>query len=122
MDIYKEGLRRKLRFPCRGTIAIQHLFDLTLDNLNQIYQELIAESAAKPKDSLLDTPTQDVELELKIAIVKDVFETLRGEQLEREEEIKKRSRNQMIMAAISRKELNTLDDLSVDDLKALLED
>lgn len=79
-NIYELGTRHGVTFTFRGTIGIPDLWKLIPDELNVIWQELIALREKKAKASLLATQSKaDFVLELKIAIVEDIFNKLKAE-------------------------------------------
>jgi VIT1/CCC1 family predicted Fe2+/Mn2+ transporter len=118
-DIYKEGLRRKVRFQFKGLRSIEELCcDLSVEELDSIFQALNAERKAKSEESLLSKQNPEtVELDLKIEIVRDIVATFLREQAEREETANKAARKQKYLElAAQKKEDELVGNLSADEL------
>lgn len=119
-EIYKKALRQNLRFEFKGLRSTEELWDLTVEQLDDIFQRLNAERKTKSEESLLSTKTAETaELDLKIVILRDVVETLQQEKTERENEAAKAVRKQKILDAIARKKDDELGNLSVEELEEL---
>lgn len=77
-DIYKVATKNpNIRFNLgNGEITVCDLWRYSLDKLDQLYKDLHTELNSTPNVSLFDNKTFNNEiLELKIAIVADVFKT-----------------------------------------------
>ena len=119
-NIYKEALRRNIRFEFKGLRSTEELWDMRLEELDSIFQFLNAQRKTKSEESLLSTQNPEVsELDLKIEIVRDIVGTLLQEKAEREESANKAARKQKILEMVARKEDDELGNLSADELKAL---
>lgn len=119
-NIYKNALRQNIRFEFKGLRSTEELWDLTVEQLDDIFQRLNAERKTKSEESLLSTKTAETaELDLKIAILRDVVETLQQEKADREDAAAKAARKQKILEAIARKKDDELGNLSVEELEEL---
>lgn len=123
-NIWLEAIRQKLRFSFTGIISVEDLFDLKLSNLDSIYQQLTKELQDISGKSLLDDGNkEEVEiLQLKIDIVKNVFEIKQAEAKALEDKIANLQERQKIMRIINEKEDAELSDLSIDELKDKLKE
>jgi hypothetical protein len=120
MSIYKKALRQKLRFEFKGLRITEELWDLTLEQLDSIFQILNVKRKTKSEESLLSTKTYEAtELDLKIEIIRDVVATLLQEKAEREEAAAKAIRKQKVLEAIAQKQDDALGNLSVEELEEL---
>ena len=64
MNIFEYAVRNKVRFPFKGMISVEDLWDLSLTNLDSIYKTLNKQIKQNDEESLLSTKTNiDTELE-----------------------------------------------------------
>lgn len=121
VNIFKYAAKHKLRFPFRGNIATENLYELSVEELDTVYGKLRAEQKDSGElESLLHTKKEDKELEVKIAIVKDVM----SEKLEAVERAKKarakKEERQKLLEAIAKKDEEALSNASKEELLAKL--
>lgn len=122
INIFEYAAKNKLRFPFRGSIAAEDLYDLTPQNLDLIYKLLMREVKASNEESLLtDLSVEDVQLQVKIDIVKHIV----AEKLADIEKAKNAAAAKMqadkIRSIIAKKQDAALENLSTDKLKKMLE-
>lgn len=122
-NIFEYAVRNKVRFPFKGMISVEDLWDLSVTNLDSIYKTLNKQIKQSEEESLLVTKTNvDTELEVQIAIVKHIVSVKLEEQDAREKAAAKKAQKQKIMAIIATKEDEALQNSSVDDLRKMLEE
>lgn len=122
-NIFEYAVRNKVRFPFKGMISVEDLWDLSLTNLDSIYKMLNKQVKQSEEESLLTTKTNvDTELEVQIAIVKHIVSVKLEEQEAREKAAIKKAQKQKIMSIIATKEDEALHNSSVDDLKKMLDE
>ena len=122
-NIFEYAVRNKVRFPFKGMISVEDLWDLSLTNLDSIYKTLNKEVKQSEEESLLTTKTSvDTELEIQIAIVKHIVSVKLEEQEVREKAAAKKAQKQKIMSIIATKEDEALQNTSVEDLKKMLDE
>lgn len=123
VNIFEYAVRNKIRFPFRGLISVEDLWDLSLANLDSIYKSLNKQAKQSDEESLLSTKTNvDTELEIKINIVKYIVSIKLEERKAKENETMKKIQKQKIMSAIAAKEDEALQNSSIEDLKKMLND
>lgn len=116
-SIYKQAIRSKLRFQYRGQISTEDLWSLPLPALDAIYKVLNAEIKQSKEDSLLVIVSKDTaELDLKIAIIKDVVATKQEAKKAAEEESKLRAEKVKIMTALANKQEDAIQNMNEDEL------
>ena len=121
--IFEYATRNKVRFPFKGMISVEDLWDLSLTNLDSIYKTLNKQVKQSEEESLLGTKANvNVELEVQIAIVKYIVAVKLAEKEASEKAAAKKAQKQKIMAIIATKEDEALQNSSVDDLKKMLEE
>ena len=123
--IYAE--RNKLRFPYKGSISVEELWDLSLSELDKIYENLTAKEAkqSEGKSLLASKSSQNSKeqkiLDVQIAIVEYIFKT-KSEELElAKAEQEKRAKDQKIMELIEKKKNEGLESMSIEELQAMLD-
>ena len=121
--IFEFATRNKVRFPFKGMISVEDLWDLSLANLDSIYKTLNKQIKQSEEESLLSTKASvDTELEVQIAIVKHIVSVKLAEKEASEKAHAKREQKQKIMSIIATKENEALQNSSIDDLKKMLEE
>ncbi|PAD70836.1 hypothetical protein CHH83_02080 [Bacillus sp. 7586-K] len=119
--MFEVATRSKMRFPFRGMITVEDLWDLSLENLDSIYKNLNSQLKQVKEESLLNTKTkEDKELDLKIEIVKHIVNVKLEERELKLKEKEQKEQKQKIMEIISAKQDEDLQNKSVDELKAML--
>ena len=121
--MFEYAARNKVRFPFKGLISVEDLWDLTLANLDSIYKTLNKQVKQSEEESLLNTKTTvDKELDVQIAIVKHIVAVKLAEQEAREKASAKKAQKQKIMAIIASKQDEALQNSSVEDLQKMLDE
>lgn len=121
--MFEYATRNKVRFPFKGLISVEDLWDLSLMNLDSIYKTLNKQVKQSEEESLLNTRTTvDKELDVQIAIVKHIVAVKLAEQEAREKASAKKAQKQKIMAIIASKQDEALQNSSVEDLQKMLDE
>lgn len=121
-NIFEFAAKNKLRFKYNGWIATEDLYDLDVTQLDEIYKNLKQEEKSYESESLLNKETtKPLVLSVRIDIVKHIVE----EKLKREEELRKAAENRAqknrILEIINRKQDETLQNKSIEELTEMLE-
>lgn len=122
MNIFEFAIRNKLRFPFKGLISVEDLWDLSVRELDSIFKTLNAQVKKSQEESLLDTKSKEDEvLSVQIEIVKYIVEVklAEAEAIKQSRELKEKK--QKIMEIISAKQDEALHNMSVENLQAMLE-
>lgn len=122
--VFEFAAKNKLRFPYKGLISTEDLFDLSRSALDGIYKQLISVKKTEENEeslmvSAVKTKEQE-ELDAKLAIVKYVFGLKTQEQLDKLAEKEKREKKQHIMNLIAEKQDEQLRNTSMEDLQKML--
>ena len=122
-NIFEFASRNKVRFPFKGMISVEDLWDLSLTNLDSIYKTLNKQVKQLEEESLLATKSNvDTELEVQIAIVKHIVSVKLAEKEAAEKASVKKAQKQKIMSIIATKQDEALQNSSIDDLKKMLDE
>lgn len=117
----------KFRYPYKGTITTEDLWDLTPAQLDTVYKSLNKELQVTEEDSLLRTSSADDgvkanNLRNKIGIVKYIFNNKRQAAELVRMATERSAKKQRILDILARKQENALENMSEDELKKILDD
>lgn len=120
-NMFEVATRNKFRFPFKGLIPVEDLWDLSVDNLDNVFKTLNSEMKKTKEESLLSTKTREDEvLETKIEIVKYIVSVKLAEKEQRERAFLNKERNQKIMDIIAAKKDAELQNMSIEELEKML--
>lgn len=118
---FEFALRNKVRFPYKGMITVEDLYDLSVRDLDTIFKTLNAQAKRSQEESLLATKTKEDEtLSIQIEIVKHVVATKLADAEVAKHSKEVSAQKQKIMEIIAAKKDAALNDMSIEDLQAML--
>lgn len=121
--MFEIATRTKMRFPFKGQISVEDMWDLSVENLDSIYKALNSQVKKAQEESLLDVRTKEDEaLSVQIEIVKHIVGVKLDEKKAREQAKQRSEKNQKILALIAEKDDEDLRNMSKEELKKLIED
>ena len=123
-DLFKSAAKNKYRFNFKGVCTVEDLWDLKVEDLDEIYKKLMAQQKkAAAEESLLSASASvDVELSEKIEIVKVIVADKLAEQERARKAAEKKAQKQHILEILASKKDAALEAMSVEELQALLKD
>lgn len=121
-NIFEVATRKKYRYPYKGMITTEDLWDLPLTALDGIYKTLNKQAKQSQEESLLNTSATNETLENQIAIIKYIVATKQQEQVDRLKEKERAEQKQKIMEILADKQDETLKGKSVEELQKMLEE
>ena len=117
MNNFEYATKNKLRFPYKGSITVEDLWDLSIDNLNEVYKTLSKQKRASDEDSLLSSATTTTNtLDIKIDIVKYIFSVKQNEIVERSKEQERKQEEEKLKSILAQKKDEELLQLSPDEI------
>jgi uncharacterized membrane protein len=119
--MFEIATRTKMRFPFKGLVSVEDLWDLSVKDLDSIFKTLNAQVKKSQEESLLATKTKEDEtLAIQIEIVKHIVKTKldEAEAVKQSKELKEKK--QKIMEIIAAKQDESLHNASVEELQAML--
>lgn len=121
--MYKEALQKKLRFKTnKGMITTEDLFDLSLQNLNTLAIMLDKKISEAPKESFIEElPAEESDDELRFNIVKDVINIKLKARKDNINRAQIDARNKRIAELIAKKEDEALENKSIEELRAMIQ-
>ena len=119
MNLFEIATREKYRFPYKGQIGVEDLWDLPVTELDGIFKVLKVQEKKTDEEGLLSHKTSaDTELDNKIEIIRYIFGVKMAEKTKREEAVKRKAEKEKLLGILSEKEDNALKNLSIDELRA----
>lgn len=120
-NIFEVATKEKYRFPFKGMISVEDLWDLKLQDLDSVFKSLNKQKKQNDEESLLQVKTaEDQELDNKIQIVKYIVKFKQEEIEERLQAKDKKEYNQKLLELIERKQNEELAGKSIEELQAML--
>lgn len=121
MNIFEQATKNKFRFPFRGVISTEDLYDLSLENLDSIYKTLNAKVNQAKEESLLNTKSkEETVIGIQIEIIKHIVAEKQAEKLAKVKAVENKQKKQKIMAILESKQESDLQNKSAEELTAML--
>lgn len=119
-NLFETATRKKFRFPYKGLIMAEDLWDLTLAQLDSVYKTLNSAAKSQGEDSLLDDGAVDPDLRDRIAIVKYVFEKKKEERETAKTAAENKAKRDHILEILAAKQDEALKNMSAEELQKML--
>lgn len=120
LEMFERATKLKVRFEYKGQIAVEDLWDLSLDALDKIYRSLLS-SLKGSEEGLMNTrKAEDKIVDLKIEIVKYVFAEKKKEMEEVKLASDKRAKKKYLLEVLERKQNAQLESLSPEELTSMI--
>lgn len=120
-EMFIVATKNKFRFPFRGQISVEDLWDLSVENLDCVYKTLNSQIKKANEESLLNTKSREDEIvETQIEIVKYIVSVKQDEAARKVADKEKRARKQRILEVLAAKEDEDLQNKSSEELQAML--
>lgn len=120
-NMFELASRSKTRFPYKGQISVEDLWDLPVEALDSIYKTLNAKVKQSNEESLLAKPTkQDAELTMQIEIVKRIVAVKQEEAALRLKAKEQREKKQRLMEILANKQDAELQNKSAEEIQKML--
>lgn len=121
--MFEFATRNKTRFPFKGQISVEDLWDLRVEDLDTVFKSLNNQVKQTKEESLLATKTtEDTILDTQIAIVKYIFDVKVQEANARLIEKERKEQKQKIMSILATKQEQELQNKSVEELQKMLDE
>lgn len=122
-NIFEMATKNKFRFPYKGLISVEDLWDLNQTQLDSIYKTLNKDAKQAQEESLMAKKTAaDAELQAKIDIVKHIFAVKQQEAMDRMVASENAEKKRRILEIIAQKQDASLQNMSEDELRKMLEE
>lgn len=119
-SIFEMATREKFRFPYKGSISVEDLWDLSVQALDQVFKTLNAEIKQSKEESLLATKTKEEStLDTKIQIVRYIVAVKQEEANKAKTAKANKEQKQKLLALIEEKKNEALAGKSIEELMAM---
>lgn len=123
MNMFEMATRMKFRFPYRGMISVEDLWDLPMSQLDVVFKNLNRDVKQVQEETLMSTPNaEDTELFTKIEIVKFIFDAKRAEAEANKAAAANAAKRQRILEVLAQKQDSALQNMSEEELLKALEE
>ena len=121
--MFEVATRSKMRFPFRGQVSVEDLWDLSVENLDSVFKTLNSQIKQAKEESLLNTKTKEDEvLDMQIEIVKYIVQVKLEEANIKLQAKAKKEQKQKLMPILSEKQESELRGKSADEIQKMLEE
>ena len=121
-NIFELATKNKFRFPYKGMISVEDLWDLNRTQLDSIYKTLNKEVKQVQEESLMMTKSdEDAEVLAKIEIVKHIFKVKEQEAMAKMVAAENAEKKRHILDILARKQDDALQNMSEDELRKMLD-
>lgn len=120
-NIFEYATRNKVRFPYKGSVSVEDLWDLSVTELDKVFKTLNSQRKQSQEESLLNTKSKEDEIvDVQIAIVKHIVAVKLAEKEAREKAAENKAKKQKIMAIMAARDEKALENASDEDLQKML--
>ena len=121
--LFENATRRKYRYPYKGRISTEDLWDLNTKGLDEIYKTLNKELKESQEDSLLCAQSnENEELVEKIEIIKYIVSVKIAEQRAKASEIERAETRRKLLELKAERENEKIRELSDEELDKMIEE
>lgn len=120
-NIFEYAVRNKLRFPYKGTISTEDLWDLPVTELDKVYKTLNKKNKTNEEESLLSASSVDMNTLISIDIIKYIVNYKLKKKEENEQAKKRAEDRQLIMDIVEKKRKQSLEDKTEEELLKMLD-
>lgn len=119
--MFEVAVRNKFRFPFKGVISVEDLWDLSVQQLDGIFKTLKSQEKKAQEESLLDIRTpEDEALKTKIDIIRYIVTVKLDEAKQAEHAKENRDQKQKILGILAEKQDADLRSKTPEELQAML--
>mgnify|MGYP001624361158 CR=1 FL=1 len=121
MNMFEYATRNKLRFPYKGQISVEDLWDLSLSSLDAVFKNLNKQLKTAKEESLLETKSKEDEvLEIQIDIVKYIVAVKQTEAKVKLQAKENKEKKEKLLAILADKEKEEYQNMSADEIRKLI--
>lgn len=121
-NLFMLASKMNVTFNFKGTITMNDLWDLSQKDLDKIYRDLTAEQRAISGDSLMEERKANDELEIKIEVVKAVFEQKKQDAADNLARANNKARKERLKEILAQKQDEQVSSLSAEDIQKMIDE
>ena len=122
MNLFEIATKNKFRYPYKGMVSTEDLWDLRLEQLDSVFKTLNTQLKDSAEESLLHVESKESKtLTMQIDIVKHIVEVKLAEKQARLDAAEKKQQKQRIMEIMADKKDAALKDMSIEELQKALD-
>lgn len=121
-ELFITATRKKMRFPYKGMINVEDLWNLPVTELDKIYKTLNKKAKSAQEDSLLEVSVEDENLNIQIEIIRYIVSVKLEERKAAETARERKEMEQRILAIKAQRANEKLENLSDEELDKMLKD
>lgn len=120
-NIFEYAARNKVRFPYKGLVSAEDLWQLPVTELDKVFKALNSQRKQSQEESLLSTKSKEDEvIDIQIAIVKHIVSTKMSEKEANEKAAENKAKKQKILSIMAARDEKALENASNEDLQKML--
>lgn len=120
--MYEKALRDKYRYPFKGSVSTEDLWDLSVEELDSIFKVLSRQSRASQDESLLSSrKAADTTLADQIEIVKHIVAVKLAEEDDKKLAKEKRQKKAKLTEILAMKQDQELQGKSAEEIQAMID-
>lgn len=120
-NLFEAAARGKWRFPFKGMISVEDLWDLSVENLDQIFRVLNQQRKKAEEESLLAVKSKEEEiLNGKIELVKYIVAVKLAEKEAAQKAAQDKEKKQTILSVIASKQEEALKNCTIEELQNMI--
>lgn len=121
-NLFEIATREKYRFPYKGMISTEDLWDLPMTALDSIYKALNRNVKVQAEESLMSESEADPKAQNMVEIVKHIFSVKREEANARKAAAENAEKKRHILDILARKQDEALNAKSEEELMKMLDE
>lgn len=120
--LFEVATRKKVRFEYRGLLSVEDLWDLPVTALDNIFKKLNRQVKDIEEESLLTVKNEDVELKVKVELLKYIV-SIKLEEAEKVKRLREvREQKQKILSIMAEKKDEAIKGKSLEELSKMLDE
>ena len=119
-NLFEIATRNRFRFAYKGSLTVEDLWDLNLNDLDAIYKNLNRAIKRDSEESLIDENQVDQKALDSIELVKYIFATKKAEMEQKKLEVENAEKKRKIMDILAAKQDESLHNATEEELRKML--
>jgi hypothetical protein len=121
--MFEKASRSKLRFNYKGSLTVEDLWDLSVEELDTVFKGLNAQAKAAKEESLLVTKSKaDEAAELALEIVKHIFSVKQQEAQDKKSAKDRKIQREKLLSILANKQEAELQGKTPEELQKMIDE